>query len=110
MGYSKKHKLKVLKHVDLGITPIEQVAQIRRIPKQTIYRWLAKRKMYGVDSLENRLPGTKEICVNETFELFILSVWHERQRSAHKLWLISKQQGFDVSERQIQKLSGTVTW
>jgi putative transposase len=103
MGYSLKTKLKVLKHVDLGITPIEQIVKIRKIPKQTIYRWLALRKRYGISILQNRTPGAKAIALNEDFEKLILSLWHERERSAHKMWLTLTKKGYTVSERQIQK-------
>lgn len=104
MGYSKKLKLRVLKHVDMGITPIEHVARIRRIPKQTIYRWLKRRRQFGDEALENKRPGAKKLHINETFEKFILALWHERQRSSHKTWLYLKEKGFTVSQRQIQKI------
>jgi len=104
MGYSKKLKLRVLKHVNMGITPVEQIAQIRRIPKQTIYRWLKRRKCFGEMALENKRPGAKEVYINESFETFILSLWHERQRSSHKAYLFIKEKGFTVSQRQIQKI------
>lgn len=104
MGYSKKLKLRVLKHVNMGITPVEQIAQIRKIPKQTIYRWLKTRKQFGEVALENKRPGAKELHINETFEMFILSLWHERQRSSHKAYLFIKEKGFTVSQRQIQKI------
>lgn len=104
MGYSTAFKQKILKHVDLGITPIIQISQIRRIPTRTIYRWLEKRKMYGDLGLENRRPGAKDVQINVKFEQFILALWHTRARSAHKMWLNLKEQGYSVSERQIQKI------
>jgi len=104
MGYSKKFKLKILKHVDLGITPVEQISKIRKIPKKTIYRWLNRRRLFGESGLENLKPGAKEIRINVTFEKLVLSVWHKRQRSANKMKLALKELGFSVSERQIQKI------
>lgn len=104
MAYSQKFKLRVLKHANLGITPIEQIAIIRKIPKQTIYRWLNKYKRYGEVGLENRKPGAKKSQINVTFEKLILATWHERSRGVHKMWLDLKNQGFSVSERQIQKI------
>lgn len=104
MGYSKKVKLKVLKHVDLGLTPVEQIAQIRKIPKQTIYRWLALRRRFGEDGLENKKAGARETQPNMAFEQLVIFLWHERQKSAHKMWLGLVEQGFSVSERQIQKI------
>jgi len=104
MGYSKKIKMKILKHVDLGITPIESIAKIRKIPKKIIYRWLERRKHHDEAGLENLRPGAKEIQINTTFERLILALWHQRQRSSHKIWLNLKDIGFLVSERQIQKI------
>ena len=104
MAYNKKFKLKVLKHVDLGITPIEHISKIRRIPKKTIYRWLAKRKRYGELGLENRRPGAKPEQINVIFEKLVLSLWQRRQRGVHKMWKELKKMGFSVSERQIQKV------
>ena len=76
---------------------------MRKIPKQTIYRWLARRKQYGEAALENRAPGAKALEMNEAFEKLIVALWYERERSAHKMWLALKERGFSVSERQIQK-------
>ena len=69
MTYNPKYKLKIIRHVCLGITPIEQIAQIRRIHKQTIYRWLEIFKRYGVVGLENKQPGAKQSQINVTFEI-----------------------------------------
>jgi len=104
MGYSQKTKLQVLKHVNLGITPIEQIAIIRKIPKQTIYRWRNRYNQFGKSSLENKAPGVKKSQINVTFEKLILATWHQRTCGVHKMWLNLKDIGFTVSERQIQKL------
>ena len=72
MGYNKKFKERVLKHLKLGITPIEQIAKIRKIPKQTIYRWKNLCKKYGENALENKKPGAKQIQINVTFENAVL--------------------------------------
>lgn len=104
MGYCLKKKLKVLKHVKMGITPIEQIAKMRRIPKQTIYRWINQAKRYGAQSLENKSPGNKEIRINVSAENMILAIWQKRQRGVHKMWIALCKKGFSLSERQIQKV------
>ena len=104
MAYSKKFKLKVLKHVKLGITPIEYIAKIRKIPKQTIYRWIKQFKQFGINGLENKKPGAKKQRINVTFEKLILGIWNQRSCGVHKMWLASQAIGFCVSERQIQKI------
>lgn len=104
MGYSKKFKMRILKHVDLGISSVETVARIRKISKKTIYRWVERRRLYGETALENRRPGAKQAQINLAFEKLILSLWHGRQQSVHKMWLALIEKGFAVSERQIQKI------
>ncbi|MFA6088247.1 MAG: DDE-type integrase/transposase/recombinase [Candidatus Woesearchaeota archaeon] len=104
MGYTKKFKERVLKHVNLGITPIEHIAQIRKIPKQTIYRWIKLKKKYGNFALENKKPGAKQIQIIVTFENKILLTWKLRNSAVNKMWRKLKTEGFDVSERQIQKI------
>ena len=104
MSYDQKFKLKVLRHLNLGITPVEWISKIRKIPKQTIYRWLRKYKMYGESSLDNHKPGVKKVQINVTFEQLILAFWHEHQVGAHKMWLKLRKIGFSVSERQLRKI------
>lgn len=104
MAYSTNFKHRIIKHVRLGITPISVISKSRKIPKQTIYRWINKFHKYGEVGLENRKPGAKENQINEIFEKRILANWNERNKGVHKLWLATQATGFGVSERQIQKI------
>lgn len=104
MGYSTEFKRRVLKHVDMSITPVRQVARIRGVPAKTIYRWLERRRRFGEVGLQNRRPGAREIRINVTFERLVLALWHARARSAHKMWRTLSGKGFGASERQIQKI------
>ena len=104
MAYNKKFKLRILKHVALGITPIEHISRIRNVPKQTIYRWLKIRRLYGENALENKQSGAKKIPINAMFEKLILSLWNTRSRGVHKMQMELNEIGFAVSERQIQKI------
>lgn len=104
MVYSVKFKLKVLNHVRLGITPMGAIAKIRKVPKQTIYRWYNTALRFGEARLVNRKPGAKENHINETFESCVLSTWNKRNVGVHKIWLALSKLGFTVSERQIQKV------
>ena len=72
MGYSTEFKLRVLKHARMGISPILVVAHLKRVPKQTIYRWMELERKFGKNGLENRSPGAKPQQINVTFEKFIL--------------------------------------
>ncbi len=104
MAYSTKFKLKVLKHAYMGISPVEHIAIIRNVPKQTIYRWRYLFARYGEEGLRNRKPGAKKDYLNPKFEAKVLTLWASRIRGVHKMWLGLRSEGFDVSERQIQKI------
>ena len=104
MAYSKTFKLKAIKHSEMNISSIPVVAEIKKIPKQTLYRWIRNYKIFGENSLENKKPGTKLMLISEKFEALVLNKWKERKRSSHKLWIYLKMKGYNVSERQIQKI------
>ena len=104
MAYSKKFKMRCVKHFALGYSSITEVAKIKRIPKQTLARWIRVYRIFGENALENKKPGSKSMELNSTFEALILEKWKRRKRSSHKLWLELKMKGYDVSERQIQKI------
>ena len=104
MPYSKDFKLKAIKHAEMEISSIPIVAEIKRIPKQTLYRWIEKYHQFGESVLENKKPGAPPLKINKKFENLILDKWKDRKRSAHKLWIYFKMKGYNVSERQIQKI------
>lgn len=104
MAYTTRFKLKVIKHVNLCITPVAGVAQIRRVPIQTIYRWLELYRRFGPSGIENRKPGAQPTQINRGFEALVQRLWDETPRGVHKVWLALRAKGFDVSERQIQKV------
>lgn len=104
MAYSKAFKIRCIKHFELGFSSITEVADIKRIPKQTLARWIRIYKRFGERGLENKKPGAKETKLNQKFEQFVLFKWKKRKRSSHKLWISMRKKGFIVSERQIQKI------
>lgn len=104
MSYTKDFKIRAIKHVSLGISSIPVVAEIKKIPKQTLYRWLWAYRKFGEEGLENRIVGAKETQINPKFEQLVLLKWKKRKRSAHKLWVVMKAKGYNVAERQIQKI------
>ena len=104
MAYTKEFKLRCIKHVGLNISSISEVADIKRIPKQTLSRWVRQYRRFGEEGLENNKPGARERQINPLFERIILTKWEERKRSCHKLWIDLKMNGYNVSERQIQKI------
>lgn len=104
MVYSKKFKLRCIKHYKVSLSSISEVANIKRIPKQTLSRWIKLYDRLGEEGLENDKPGAKETVINPVFEKIVINLWNERKRSAHKMWINFKMKGFNVSERQIQKI------
>jgi len=104
MAYSKQFKLKCIKHSKLSFSSIPEVAILKKIPKQTLYNWIEAYNKFGEEGLENNKPGAKETEINPNFEQLILLKWKERKRSSYKLWLDLKMAGYNVSQRQIQKI------
>jgi len=104
MSYSKEFKLRCIKHAELGISPIPVVAEIKGVSKQSLYDWIKDYYQKGDSSLENKKPGASPLKINEKFEQLILKEWNTRKRSAHKMWIDVKMKGYNVSERQIQKI------
>ena len=104
MAYSKKFKLKAIKHAEMNISSVSVVAELKKIPKQTLYRWIKRFKRFGEISLENKTPGTKPMQMNKKFEALVLDKWKDRKRSSHKLLIDLKMEGYGVSQRQIQKI------
>lgn len=104
MSYSKEFKLRCIRHARLGLSSIPEVAQLKKIKKQTLYNWVNSYNQFGESGLENKKVGAKETEINEKFEQVVLLKWKERKRSSHKLWIDMKSKGFNVSERQIQKI------
>lgn len=82
MAYSKEFKFRVIKHVNMGISSIPQVAEVKRIPKQTVYNWIHTYRKFGEEGLENRKPGAKEIQINPNFEGLVLDEWKKKKKLA----------------------------
>ena len=104
MSYSKEFKLRCIKHVELGISSIPVVAELKKVSKQRLYDWIKDYYQFGESALENKKPGAPHMEINDNFKKLILNEWKNRKRSAHKLWIDMKMKGYNVSERQIQKI------
>lgn len=104
MSYTKAFKLKAIKHAEMNISSAPIVAELKKISKQTLYNWIYDYNKYGESGLENKKPGAKPLEINKKFEQLILDKWKSRKRSCHKLWIDMKMKGYNVSERQIQKI------
>ena len=104
MAYTFKKKKYCVKQALAGITPISEICRNRRIKRRTLYRWIEKFKRFGDVGLENKSPGRKISEINPKFEVLISKLWHKLKYGSAKMWLTIKILGFDVSQRQIQKI------
>jgi len=104
MAYSEESKIRIVRYLLDSSMSVNEFAEIKRIPKQSLYRWIRLYKNFGKSALENKKPGKKVTQINENFENLVIGMWDERKRSCHKLWIDLRCKGFFVSERQIQKI------
>ncbi len=102
MAHNAKKKLWCVKQALLGLTPLAAIARHRRVPRRTLYRWIARYEQYGVPGLENQRPGRHAERVSDAFETIVITTWKEEKSGSPKLWRLLKERGFDVSQRQIQ--------
>jgi putative transposase len=104
MKYTAKKKLWCIKQMNLGITPISQIARNRKIPRRTLYRWLNRYQKFGKDGLKNKPRGCKPLLLNPKCETFIINLWEEFKYGSPKMKLMLNLLGLNVSQRQIQKV------
>jgi putative transposase len=104
MAYSMRKKRWCVKQMLNKIMSIAGISRNREVPRKTLYRWLERYKAKGWDGLENKPIGRRSLKLNKTFELKVFEFWQLHKFGSHKTWLELKAQGFDVSERQIQKV------
>jgi putative transposase len=104
MKYTIKKKIYCVKQALMGLTPISEIARNRRVPRRTLYRWIEYYKKNGDKRLIEKKRGINVLEINPQFEEKISQLWHELKCGSPKMWLILKSIGFDVSQRQIQKI------
>ncbi|MBU0460422.1 MAG: helix-turn-helix domain containing protein [Nanoarchaeota archaeon] len=65
MAYTLRKKRYYVKQALLGLTQISEICRNRKVPRRTLYRWIAKYKQYGNVGLENKCPGIKELIIKD---------------------------------------------
>lgn len=103
MTHSFKLKKWCVKQILAKITPISEIARNRKVPRRTLYRWLERYKRYGDKGLENKNPGRKPEEINKSFEELVCKIWKRKKYGSHKMWLVTCNKGFVVSQRKIQQ-------
>jgi len=104
MKYDKNFKIKSVKYFITGCLSISKIAQKRKIPKQTLARWIKLYAKLGERGLENRKPGAKEIPISPDSEAQALQLWRERKRSRYIMRKDLKIKGINISEWSIKKI------
>lgn len=88
----------------LGLTPASEISRNRKVPRRTLYRWLEAYKTSGWDALKEHGAGAPALEINVDFENIVVDFWHQHKYGAEKTHFKLKEKGFDVSQRQIQKI------
>jgi len=103
-SYTFKKKLYCVKQALKKITPITQICKNRHVPRKNLYRWINLYKLYGESGLIEKKRGSKELKINNNFENIVLNLWYQFKIGSPKMYLMTKELGFGVSQRQIQKI------
>ena len=102
--HSQKKKIYCVKQALLGLSSISDIGRNRRVARKTLYRWINRYKIGGSDGLIDKKTGIEQLNINPEFENIIVKLWADTKYGSPKMWLYIKSQGFDVSQRQIQKI------
>jgi len=104
MAYSFRKKRYCVRQALLGVTSISHIAKYRKVPRMTLYRWIDLYKKGGWDELKNNSAGAPTLKINPKYEQIVVKFWKEHKYGSGKTWLLLKEKGFAVSQRQIQKI------
>lgn len=104
MAYSKEFKLRCIKHAKMALHSVEIAAELKKVSCKSLYRWIELYDRFGESALENKKPGVKSLEINSKFEELVLQIWDIHKLGVHKMWVQLSRKGYQVSERQIQKI------
>ncbi|MDO8508919.1 MAG: helix-turn-helix domain containing protein [Nanoarchaeota archaeon] len=104
MKYNKKSKLKFIKYFKAGNLSISKVAHNKQIPKQTLSRWIKLYEKFGESGLENRKSGRKGKFIDQESERLVIDMMKKMKRSAYRMRIDLRKNGYNLSERQIRKI------
>jgi len=103
-SYTLKKKIYCVKQALLGLTHISEICRNRKVPRRTLYRWIKTYTQSGESGLKEKKRGREPLELNEEFEKLVSRLWHKFKVGSPKMWFITTTLGFDVSQRQIQKI------
>lgn len=83
---------------------VTSIARIQKISRQTVYDLVAKFKAIGVEAYKAKNPGRSKQILNPKFVKKVVEVRKETDYGKEKIHFVVKKEGFNVSQRQIQRI------
>lgn len=80
------------------------IARIQKISRQMVYKLVHKYKKEGVAAYKAKQPGRPPHKINLRFAKRVISLRKRHDYGSEKLHFVLTKQGFNVSQRQIQKI------
>lgn len=102
--YTAKLKIWCVKQIKKGKYSLNKISNFRNIPKSTLHKWCKCYELEGESFTIPKKIGRPEKQINPAFVRLTVSLWYIYKCSSHKLYLLFKDVGFGVSQRQIQKI------
>lgn len=87
-----------------SVRGVTLIARIQKVSRQMVYKLINKFKNEGVSAYKTKKVGRPSLKINPSFEKKIISLRGETDYGCEKLHFVSKKEGFNVSQRQIQKI------
>jgi putative transposase len=81
-----------------------QIAQIQNVSRQFVYKLAAKFKAEGTSAFIAKPSGRPSGIINSAFAKKVIFLRKRDDYGSEKLHFVLKQEGFSVSQRQIQKI------
>ncbi len=80
------------------------IALIQKISRRMVYKLIAKHKQYGERAYTTKASGRPKQPVNPTFVEKVVLIRKEDDYGSEKIHFVLKNEGFAVSQRQIQRI------
>jgi putative transposase len=102
--YKGNLKLLCVKAIIKKYFSYNYVSELYGVPKSNIHFWYKSYKKYGVEFTIPKKRGPREKEINNSFINLVIKTWYENKMGSKKLKSLFDNEGFDVSQRQIQKI------
>ena len=80
------------------------IARMQKISRQRVYTLFEEYKKEGTLAYKPKKVGRPSQRINRNFEVRVVSLRKDTDYGSQKLHFVLKQDGFSVSQRQIQKI------